>query len=132
MHRAASAGPRFYGSTPSPRPNGRGRRHWKHSISLRFGSSPPTFHDDLPAMKPLLDAFWRAAAYCLHPRVILLSILPLLVVGGDAALLGYLYWDTSVTAMRSAMNGWPWLVTLFGWLEAAGVGVLGQWVAPLV
>ena len=83
-------------------------------------------------MKPLLDAFWRAAAYCLHPRVILLSILPLVVVGGVAALLGYLYWDASVTAMRGAMNGWPWLVTLFGWLEAAGVGVLGHWVAPLV
>ena len=34
-------------------------------------------------MKPLLDAFWRAAAYCLHPRVIVLSLLPLvLMVGG--------------------------------------------------
>ena len=31
-------------------------------------------------MKPLLDAFWRAAAYCLHPRVILLSILPLIAM----------------------------------------------------
>jgi hypothetical protein len=27
----------------------------------------------------LLDAFWRAAAYCLHPRVILLSLAPLLL-----------------------------------------------------
>ena len=26
-------------------------------------------------MKPLLDAFWRAGAYCLHPKVIGLSLL---------------------------------------------------------
>ena len=25
-------------------------------------------------MSLLLDAFWRAAAYCLHPRVIALSL----------------------------------------------------------
>jgi hypothetical protein len=28
-------------------------------------------------MTLLLDAFWRALAYCLHPRVILLSLAPL-------------------------------------------------------
>jgi len=27
-------------------------------------------------MKELVDSFWRAAAYCLHPKVILLSLLP--------------------------------------------------------
>jgi len=82
-------------------------------------------------MKPLLDAFWRAAAYCLHPRVILLSILPLVVVGGVAALLGYLYWDAAVAALRASMNGWPWMITLFGWFDAAGVGALGNLIAPL-
>ena len=92
---------------------------------------PSTIPDNFP-MKPLLDAFWRAAAYCLHPRVIMLSLLPLIVVGGVAALLGYFYWDAAVAAMRHAMNGWPWLVTVFGWFETAGVGGLGQMVAPLV
>ena len=32
-------------------------------------------------MQGLADSFWRAAAYCLHPRVIGLSLLPL-VIGG--------------------------------------------------
>jgi hypothetical protein len=82
-------------------------------------------------MKPLLDAFWRAAAYCLHPRVILLSILPLIVVGGLAALLGYLYWDAAVAALRASMNGWPWMMTVFGWFDAAGVSGLGNVIAPL-
>jgi hypothetical protein len=31
-------------------------------------------------MSLLLDSFWRAAAYCLHPRVIVLSLLPLLLI----------------------------------------------------
>ena len=82
-------------------------------------------------MNPLLDSFWRAAAYCLHPRVILLSILPLIVVGGVAALLGYLYWDAAVASLRAAMNGWPWMLTLFGWFDSAGVSGLGNLLAPL-
>jgi len=82
-------------------------------------------------MKPLLDAFLRAAAYCLHPRVILLSILPLIVVGGVTALLGYLYWEAAVAALRASMNGWPWMITLFGWFDAAGVSGLGNLIAPL-
>jgi hypothetical protein len=32
-------------------------------------------------MKLLLGSFWRAVAYCLHPKVIALSLLPLLVAG---------------------------------------------------
>ena len=30
-------------------------------------------------MKSLIDSFWRAAAYCLHPRVVLWSLVPLLI-----------------------------------------------------
>ena len=29
----------------------------------------------------LVDSFWRAAAYCLRPRVIMLSLAPLLLIG---------------------------------------------------
>src|SRR5689334_9623267 len=83
-------------------------------------------------MKPLRDAFWRAAAYCLHPRVIVLSILPLVVVGGVAALLGYSYWASAIHAMRSAVDGWGWFATFAHWLDAVGLGVLGPWIAPIV
>src|SRR2546421_314453 len=41
-------------------------------------------------------------------------------------------WEAAVAGLRQTMHGWPWLVTLFGWLDAAGVGALGQLVAPLV
>jgi hypothetical protein len=61
-------------------------------------------------MKELLDAFWRAAAYCLHPRVIGLSLLPLLV----GTVLAWLGWCCTGThggrrAVRAA--GWPILGT---------------------
>jgi hypothetical protein len=39
-------------------------------------------------MKLLLDSFWRAAAYCLHPRVSALSVLPLVLMAGLAVGLG--------------------------------------------
>jgi hypothetical protein len=42
-------------------------------------------------MKHILDAFWRAAAYCLHPRVIALSLLPLAVMVILALGLGYFF-----------------------------------------
>jgi hypothetical protein len=40
-------------------------------------------------MKLLFDSFWRAVAYCLHPRVIVLSLLPKVLIAGRALGLGY-------------------------------------------
>lgn len=83
-------------------------------------------------MTLLLDAFWRAAAYCLHPRVIVLSILPLVAVGGVAALLGYFYWEGAVAGMRAAIEGWQLLAALFQWLDSIGAGAFRSVLAPLV
>jgi hypothetical protein len=41
-------------------------------------------------MSLLLDSFWRAVAYCVHPRVIALSLLPLVFMVALALGLGYL------------------------------------------
>ena len=83
-------------------------------------------------MTLLLDAFWRAVAYCLHPRVILLSILPLLVVGGAAALLGYFFWESAVASVRAAMESWRLLAALFQWLDSVGASGFRSVLAPLV
>ena len=50
-------------------------------------------------MKLLLDSFWRAAAYLLMPRVIGLSLLPLLIAGGLALVLGYFFWEAAVATV---------------------------------
>ena len=49
-------------------------------------------------MSKLLDAFWRSALYCLHPRVIALSILPLVIMAAIALGLGYFFWDDALAA----------------------------------
>jgi len=83
-------------------------------------------------MPLLLDAFWRAVAYCLHPRVILLSILPLVIVGGAAALLGYFFWEGAVGGVRAMMEGWRLLASLFEWLDSIGAPSFRGVLAPLV
>ena len=54
-------------------------------------------------MKLMLDAFWRAAAYCLHPRVIALSVLPLVLMVVLSLGLGYLFWDRAVDAVNATL-----------------------------
>jgi hypothetical protein len=46
-------------------------------------------------MNLLLDSFWRAVAYCLRPRVMILSLLPLVLVIGLTVALGYFFWDNA-------------------------------------
>jgi hypothetical protein len=83
-------------------------------------------------MKDLLDAFWRASAYCLHPRVILLSLAPLILAGGLTLLLGWMYWEAAVDAVRSTLDEWALLAPFFRWLENIGASGLRSVLAPLV
>jgi hypothetical protein len=83
-------------------------------------------------MKPLFDAFWRAAAYCLHPRVIALSVLPLVLMVAAALGLGYFFWDSSLDAVNATIDSWSLLQTMFAWLERIGLGGLKAALAPLI
>jgi Etoposide-induced protein 2.4 (EI24) len=83
-------------------------------------------------MNLLLDSFWRAVAYCLHPRVILLSLLPLLLMAALALGLGYFYWEASLDAVRAGFESWALLATMFHWLEGIGLPNLKSVLAPLV
>ncbi len=83
-------------------------------------------------MKLVLDAFWRAAAYCLHPRVIALSLLPLLLMVGLALGLGYLFWDTALLTINSWLEGSTWMTRILRLLETWGFGSLKAGIAPLV
>ncbi len=83
-------------------------------------------------MKLLLDSFWRAAAYCLHPKVIVLSLLPLLLMAGLALGLGYFYWESALEAVRALLGTWSVFATLIGWLEGIGLANLKSVLAPLI
>jgi Etoposide-induced protein 2.4 (EI24) len=83
-------------------------------------------------MKLVFDAFWRAAAYCLHPRVIALSLLPLIIMVGLALGLGYLFWDDALNLVNGALTGSDWFTRILAWLEGVGVGKLKSAIAPLL
>jgi hypothetical protein len=80
----------------------------------------------------LLDAFWRATAYCLHPKVMVLSLAPLAIVGGAAALLGYFFWEPAVASVRATLEDWTLLAIFFSWLDAIGATGFHSVIAPLV
>lgn len=83
-------------------------------------------------MKDLFDAFWRAILGCLHPRVILWSLLPLLLAAGAALTLGWLFWESAVAAVRGFLEDWALVASLLAWLEAMGGGAFRSVVAPLI
>lgn len=83
-------------------------------------------------MNQLIDSFWRAAAYCLHPRVILLSLLPLVVAAGATWLLGYFFWESTLDAVRATLEGWSLSAALLQWLDAIGLQGFHSVLAPLI
>ncbi len=83
-------------------------------------------------MKLLIDSFWRAAAYCVHPRVIVLSLLPLAVSVALAWGLAWFYWEPAVASVRGLLESWDLLGRLLQWVdEVAGTGFRAV-LAPMV
>ncbi len=80
----------------------------------------------------LIDSFWRAAAYCLRPRVIALSLLPLLLIALLAWGAGALWWTSSVAAVQQSLQTSSWLGLLWGWLRQFGVADAPSVLAPLL
>jgi hypothetical protein len=80
----------------------------------------------------MLDAGWRAAAYCLHPRVVMWSLLPLLVAGSLVGVLGWAYWESTVATVRAALERWSLVAALLQWLESVGASQLRTLLAPLI
>ena len=83
-------------------------------------------------MKQLLDAFWRAAAYCLHPKVIGLSLLPLLIGVAMALGLGLLYWESAVAGVRATLESWLLVDAALKWVETLVGASFRSVLAPLI
>jgi len=80
----------------------------------------------------LTDAFWRALAYCLLPRVIWLSLAPLLlsmVVLGGA---GWWGWTPANEALSQALEQWGWSQSALSWLDSQGWSSLRSALVPLM
>ena len=83
-------------------------------------------------MNKLVDSFWRAAMYCLHPRVVALSILPLIIMAGISLGLGYFYWDAALVEVRAWLESFNLVNTMVKWLEGFGWSSLRVVLAPVV
>lgn len=83
-------------------------------------------------MQSLVDSFWRAAAYCVHPRVIGLSLLPLIISG--VLVFGYMYffWETSIASVRATLESWNLVQSLLLWLDTFGLQSLRSALAAIV
>ena len=64
-------------------------------------------------MTLLFDAFWRACFYCLRPRVIALSLLPLVLMVGLGGVLGYTLWDGAVAGVQDWLQASRLLATVW-------------------
>jgi hypothetical protein len=83
-------------------------------------------------MKKTMDSFWRAVAYCFHPKVILLSLLPLILMAVIVMGLGSLYWELAVNQVRTWMDVSSVMGWASTWLERMGLMNLKAVFAPLV
>lgn len=83
-------------------------------------------------MHALFDSFWRALAYCLHPRVVLWSLLPLALAGAAVGLLGWAYWESTVAAVRSALEQTELVAAMLDWLDSIGLNRLRAVMAPMI
>ncbi len=83
-------------------------------------------------MNLLLDSFWRAVAYCLHPRVIALSLLPLAIGVALALGLGWFYWEDAVAGVRSTLESWSLVDAGLKWVESMAGASFRSVLAPLL
>ena len=68
--------------------------------------------------------------YCLHPRVIALSVLPLVIMVAISLGLGYFFWSDAVEAIRSQISNYELVNSLVRWLETLGLSSLRMVLAP--
>jgi hypothetical protein len=83
-------------------------------------------------MQGLPDAFWRAVAYCLHPRVIALSLLPLLICGVLVFAFMYFFWEGAIAGVRATLESWLLIDSLLRWLDSFGLQSFRSALAAVV
>lgn len=82
-------------------------------------------------MRLILDSFWRAALYCLHPRVMVWSLMPLVIMVALSFGAGYWYWEPAVAAVTAWLESNALLALALGWLDSVGLGALRSVFGPL-
>ncbi|MFM2187046.1 MAG: EI24 domain-containing protein [Burkholderiaceae bacterium] len=83
-------------------------------------------------MTPVMDALARALGYCLMPRVVALSLLPVVLLMVTCGVLTWTYWEAGVALVLEALEFSTLLGAALKWLESIGAPNLKTVLAPLV
>ena len=86
----------------------------------------------LPAAALAIDAAWRAVAYCLHPRVIWLTLLPILLSAILLLGLGWWGWSDANEALRQVLDQWSLSQSLLTWLDGMGLQGVRAALVPVL
>lgn len=84
------------------------------------------------SMSRLADSCWRAAAYCLHPIVIVLSFLPVLLMGALAWFLARYFWEPALDAVNATLASWQLVKVMESWLGSAGLSNVRAMLSQLI
>ena len=79
----------------------------------------------------IFDSFWRALAYLWMPRVIALSLMPLVLMMVGSLVLGYFFWDSAVAWIQQGLQSFAVAQTIIAWTESIGWSGLTAAFGPL-
>jgi len=83
-------------------------------------------------MRLMVASFWRAAAYCLHPKVVLLSSVPVVLLMVASGVLAHFYWQDALAGLGRWLESSVLLSTAGAWLDAVGMGGVKSMLVSLV
>jgi len=80
----------------------------------------------------MIDAFWRALVTLFHPRVLVWTLFPLLVMGAAVGFAAWLGWEAAVDGVRSGLQQFDLANAALQWLDSVGANSLRAMLAPIV
>jgi hypothetical protein len=80
----------------------------------------------------MFDAFWRACAHMFHPRVLVWTLAPLVLMGALLGVAAWLGWEAALDAVREAMTHFDLSNAAMQWLDSVGGNSLRAVLAPIV
>ena len=86
----------------------------------------------MKALSGVMDALARSMGYCLMPRVVALSLMPLAMLMMLCGALTWVYWEDGVALVRETLEMSAMLGAALRWLESVGAPSLKTVLAPLI
>ena len=80
----------------------------------------------------MFEAFWRALAHLFHPRVLVWTLAPLVLMGAAIGLAAWAGWEAAVDAVRAGLQQFDLANAALQWLDSVGANSLRAMLAPII